>query len=847
MSQLFNDLEVKNGHDLFDEPETIAFIPTSLLVDVFAKEFAAVKDMHNLDIEAAPMDDADLSPPRAENKGCSSSSSNNNVKLKKSKEDGESRSGSGSAKSMQQQKGNNVDDNQEQEEDDLLDANFDYSAYEHIYAPEPPKEVHFVLCKHGHVPLDAVLRGELKAVKTKGARRMIKELAVQFYVHRPKEMMAAAAAPSSPSKAPPKKDLDKPSTSAFVQEWDRPAAAAQVPTKDQQQQQGGPPAVEAAEDLYVVDRRLRTGDDLCTECVEALRTEALFREQLHQIDLLMADTMRTLYPRTFDPNRVTPNPPREPPADAVWVSCEHLKQYKKIATAQMQQDGRLNYERGDEEPAEKRAKNSDDEAEDAEASSGSQDDNNNNVQLQLIEVMASTNTGTNPDDDGSPFDDPEQQMAGTSLDGRLDGRISAEVLAVDAEMARMAAAGDAHSPPIEEMEASIKDETPATAAAVDDDQPPRFNDKLYCKHGNLSTVSKRVWLRKNEWNLLAQNLRHFDEPFPCTAQECHECREESQDLEQVRQYSMNQLQGLIDAITPLLKRITGRKWESHELGQMYPYILCKKFVDQTRSIISKAKQKGHVEIPRICQDCLLCKEHGLPFLVFHAPQQPAAQDGGILGILFSGLVKNKSDEEESIAIPLFSTEWEQLLQAYRTHVPEYPEPRAILFLENGQCPDFCDNCHYQHNIDEEARRFIYPEGADIYVKSKGDESEDQLQAKATSSSSTTSTMTTRRGAQKDMHKIKMRSDQTVMDLKMELMHKTNQSPNDQLLYLDDRVLDNQMTLEQALVAPNNQENPLILIVQQRQQQDDSENGGAAEGSGRRRRPLEKGFKDTALS
>jgi len=38
-------------------------------------------------------------------------------------------------------------------------------------------------------------------------------------------------------------------------------------------------------------------DDLCTECVEALRTEALFREQLHQIDLLMADTMRTLYLR----------------------------------------------------------------------------------------------------------------------------------------------------------------------------------------------------------------------------------------------------------------------------------------------------------------------------------------------------------------------------------------------------------------------------------------------------------------------------------------------------------------------------------------------------------------------
>jgi hypothetical protein len=92
----------------------------------------------------------------------------------------------------------------------------------------------------------------------------------------------------------------------------------------------------------------------------------------------------------------------------------------------------------------------------------------------------------------------------------------------------------------------------------------------------------------------------------------------------------------------------------------------------------------------------------------------------------------------------------------------------------------------------------------------------------------------------------MRSDQTVMDLKLELMRKTKQSPNDQLLYLNEgQALDNQLTLGQAKVAANNQDNPLILIVQQRL--DDMESGSGGGGGSGAPRPLEKGFKDTALS
>ena len=79
---------------------------------------------------------------------------------------------------------------------------------------------------------------------------------------------------------------------------------------------------------------------------------------------------------------------------------------------------------------------------------------------------------------------------------------------------------------------------------------------------------------------------------------------------------------------------------------------------------------------------------------------------------------------------MMDKEWTQLVEAYRRHVPEHPEPPPIFFQENGQLNkffkiftkikgqfmEFCDECFVQHNMVEEEKRYIYPEGADIYVK-----------------------------------------------------------------------------------------------------------------------------------
>jgi hypothetical protein len=67
----------------------------------------------------------------------------------------------------------NQSDQGTQEKPTATDTNIDYSAFEYLYAPSQVSSVHFVLCKHGKVPLDAVIKGDLKAVRTEGAQRLV--------------------------------------------------------------------------------------------------------------------------------------------------------------------------------------------------------------------------------------------------------------------------------------------------------------------------------------------------------------------------------------------------------------------------------------------------------------------------------------------------------------------------------------------------------------------------------------------------------------------------------------------------------------------------------------------------
>lgn len=93
----------------------------------------------------------------------------------------------------------------------------------------------------------------------------------------------------------------------------------------------------------------------------------------------------------------------------------------------------------------------------------------------------------------------------------------------------------------------------------------------------------------------------------------------------------------------------------------------------------------------------------------------------------------------------------------------------------------------------------------------------------------------------------MSSDQTVHDLKLRLYERIKQSPVDQLLYRNGQVLEGDLTLQLAEVPFNNVDNPLILIVQQGNRDDIADTLLGNNAGGNAQRPLEKGFKDTALS
>lgn len=85
---------------------------------------------------------------------------------------------------------------------------------------------------------------------------------------------------------------------------------------------------------------------------------------------------------------------------------------------------------------------------------------------------------------------------------------------------------------------------------------------------------------------------------------------------------------------------------------------------------------------------------------------------------------------------------------------------------------------------------------------------------------------------------KVSSKNTVAELKLKIYSKMHCSPNDQLLYFNGELLEDHLTLEEARIPPDNVDQPVMLAVQERDSSPEKDSGKS--------RPIEKGFKDTAL-
>ncbi|KAI1723360.1 ubiquitin carboxyl-terminal hydrolase domain-containing protein [Ditylenchus destructor] len=676
LSNSLEKLEVHNGKDMRKRASDLAFLPTTLLSDLFMKEFKAVEEMRNLDNYSLSSGNGDNSLTRDDHMSVS---------------DEDCIKTNGSCEMLP-----NVN------QCDLEDHN-DYAfARELVYTREPLSDSTINLCEHGKVSWESVCRGLVKAVNRTAAEELLHTYGIGL----------KAVSNNTEAGDPIMNNGYSPLTS------------------------------------------LRTGNDICVECVRQAKNDANFKASLAKCDSLL----KNIKQRTHDPNRdLDKTGPEIPPSpNDVWVSEKHLRNFKKLANGQREHAKQLSLK-------------------------------NQNVLHFSINVngfqktvRSSARNSTNHiihDNASSPARaSPEKErVAGPSSENQNDLN------------------GDA-------MEEGGEEDY------IADEAPQKFNEDLLCEHGNLTYTVKRVWLTKEEWDQLKKGFVNFVEAFPVSEDECVQCTQKFINAQYEKNVCKNVLDAINSNILKLVRQIERRKtWEAEQLGIMYDKILCANFA---RKVIKNAKSKVNVEIPRICQDCIIC-QHGNPYL-FPDPHN-----------------------ENCLAIPVTSEEWNQIVEAYTRTVPEYGTAHVIKLTEQGQPEDFCEDCFAEYSMVENSKRCEYTNGADIYVKLQEDVNGEQV-VKAAPSAMTTRRLATKL-ASKNVYKFRMSSDDRVVDLKLKIYDRIQQTPSDQLLYWDGNVLDNETTLGSVRVPANNAEQPLILIVQQRI---DTLSGET--------RKLEKGFEGSTL-
>ncbi|KAK0426078.1 hypothetical protein QR680_009529 [Steinernema hermaphroditum] len=516
------------------------------------------------------------------------------------------------------------------------------------------------------------------------------------------------------------------------------------------------------------------GSDVCTQCVELFKYEGSFKDRLEQTCTLVQNILKDKF-RVHDYKRVPCPPEYVPPPGAVWVSKKQLTSFKKLALRQME------FVR-------------------------------NNRSHEALQLSFTTNAATfmcsaeSSEKEGTLIDIFDVEPAGnrklsnprtTRVDRSRNKRLDQTVEEVIRTTVPPAPAED---------EFDITDVTKTNGNALDsvvenEDVvlPIHFNSGLLCPHEKLTYKVTRLWVLKDEWDEIVRGYFDVYNTVPCTEEECNECVDEFFKSEASQKEQNDKIVEIFKELGPLLRNADKRKWDPNCLGMQYTHTVCSTFLV---NIKNAWRGKGKIPVPTICQNCILCSRHGLPYL-------------DVDEVVFNGTAR---------PVPLTSEEWFGLVNVFATHIPDKVADFTEILINVEE--NFCMDCAYENRRREDLRRYEYSI-SDIYVKLKGDEPDD------CSSSANSKTATTRRALAKNLIKIKMRSTDTIMNLKLQLFRKLKQSPADQLIYNGEQLLENDATLAGARIDANNFDSPLTLIVQSETPSDIP-------------RPLERGFRDTAL-
>ncbi|CAJ0961246.1 unnamed protein product, partial [Mesorhabditis belari] len=352
---------------------------------------------------------------------------------------------------------------------------------------------------------------------------------------------------------------------------------------------------------------------------------------------------------------------------------------------------------------------------------------------------------------------------------------------------------------------------PSKNGKLDDEDfgSAEFNAELRCVHGNLNAHEFRFAVSPDEWRQLNENFRRFYE-VPVEVPVCSNCEFDEQLKKYGDEENNHRVQELTRKIHPLLKSYEMRKdIKVSDMGKKYKYLVCNRFFEN----LNKAARAVRSRRPAVsmCQDCLLCVDHGRPFITINPDEL----------------------KEMAYPIPVTEEEWTSIRDMMGRG--DQCQPIAYQLHDGGSIESFCDECHDKFLQAYNEKQYLYDNGT-LYVKMQMDLSDES----ETAASQKVAAPSTRRNALKNLLKVKMSSKETVHELKVKLYRLTQHSPVDQLLYqaLGGVLLEDEMTLETARVLPNNQDNPLVLHVQAR-----SANPLPTDEI----RTPERGFADTALA
>ncbi|EGT51298.1 hypothetical protein CAEBREN_11655 [Caenorhabditis brenneri] len=517
-----------------------------------------------------------------------------------------------------------------------------------------------------------------------------------------------------------------------------------------------------------------TAADICMECVEEMRQEGQFNDQLEDDERMVRKILKE------EKTRCTVKCPERRPEGHVYVAKFALNNFRKSALANRE---------------------------------------NKLAQSHPLKGTLHIDSVTTQKED-SEWPSVASLKRSRTKQRKSVSEVPEKLQKLDEEGMQEAA----EQTPEEDDESSVPDVSPSDqqnpTRPVDTFDPEKakttesveFNSELRCAHGSINFNQFRHSVSPDEWNRLKS---YFDDCFEvkCTEQVCEECRQMEVDAQHGNENMRQMVRDMRKRINDTLKNIEARSEKKTQFDEDIKYGICSVFLDKLKKLTNRQALP-----PTICQECLLC-QHQLPFKGF----------------------LNDDNHKESHVVGMTEEEWITFIDEIRKleeagadeHVV-FTEPQVI-HIENGQIRDMCERCYEQHIKFTEEQKYMF-ENENIYVKLVNPNDEEDV-AKANGKS--------RRGRAKNMYAIKMSSSNKLLELKVQLYDKTHQLPNDQLLHrtvggeLFD-VSNNQKTLFDLRIAPNNNDNPLILIAQQF-----SPSASTNEETGDR--APERGFVDTALA